>query len=135
MATVAGIEKFIKTVTTTEVGLGRLQRAIGDMNVTQLDQFGQASARMGGDAKAAQQSILGLSEAIEAMRAVPNPELARTFQAMGVMIADPKTGAAHSTSQIIEDTQKFFAAHRGKEAQFMGGQLHDRLDRIQSETG
>jgi hypothetical protein len=123
LATGYGLQKWLKDMTRQEASVGRLSKAIGDMSVKDLSVFEQASERMGGSAEAAGQSILGLSQAITDMSVTANPELAQSFQAMGIALSDPVTNAARKTKDILLDLQKWFAAHQGPLAQNMGKRL------------
>lgn len=120
LATGYGLQKWLRDMTAQESSLGRLSRAIGDMSVHDLGVFEQMAERMGGSADAAGQSILKLSQDIASMSITANPELARDFQSMGIALADPVTNAARKTKDIIEDLHRWFSAHAGPQAQFMG---------------
>jgi hypothetical protein len=113
LATGYGLQEFIKNVTTTEVGLGRLSSVVG-ISVQDLDAFGQATDRMGGDAKAAQQSLAGFAQALETMSLTGKPaSFLPTLQLMGIDISGVMKHLPGAMEKLWRDINKWMLAHPG----------------------
>lgn len=123
LATGRGIQEFIKNMTVSEAGLGRLSKAIGNISTEDLAAFEQASERMGGSADAAGQSLLGFTQALEKQNITGEPApFLRQLQVMGVALSDVNKHA-RPTMDILNDIHKWMASHTGPEAFAFGNAL------------
>lgn len=123
LATGYGIQKFIKDMTSSEASVGRLSKAIGNISTEDLAAFEQAAERMGGNADATGQSILGLSQEIEKLSVTGDSAIRPFLNAMHVNIADPITGRLRDMRDILGDIGKWMSTHQGADANFMGRSL------------
>jgi hypothetical protein len=115
LATGYGIQEFIKSITTTEVGLGRLSSVVG-ISVQDLDAFGQATDRMGGDAKAAQQALAGFAQALETQKVTGKPvPFLDTLRFMGLDISGVMNHLPGAMEKLWGDINKWMVAHPGPE--------------------
>jgi len=123
LAVGAGIQSFIKNMTVSEAGLGRLSKAIGNISTEDLAAFEQASERMGGSADAAGSSLLGFSQAVEKMNITGEPApFLPWLRQMHIDLADVDK-RARPTMDILNDLHNWFATHKGPQAFAAGSAL------------
>ena len=113
LATGYGLQDFIKNITTSEVGLGRLATVAG-VSVQSFSAFGNATERMGGDAKAAQQAVAGFVQALETYTITGKaPSFLPTLQLMGLDISGVMKHLPGAMEKLWGDINKWMLAHPG----------------------